>query len=505
VSQATQATADDRLPQAGTRSSRILVNAGFRAVADTGSKIATAALYIFIARKLGTTQFGIYAFALSFVGLVTALGFFGQDIVLTREVARDHGRLEEYYSNAMLSRAMFSIPPLFVALLVATLGGMSGHTRLVILLLGIGFTGDYMVQVPFAVFQAYERVSLVAIVLIAQRWITTATAIVALYLGAGLVAVVGIYCAGSLMATALGTWMMYRNIARPQLHFDLRGALRVTREALPIGMALVALAVLFRVDMTMLAIFKPAAQVGYYAAAYKLLETTAFFSWAVNVAVLPSLSRLSPTTVPTVGDVYQRGLKLVNAITLPVAVGAVVLAGPIISLLYGGQYHRAAAALALLAPTVALFPISALSAQLFFAQGRRPTVAIVYALVGLENIVLNLFLIPRFSLLGAAAGTSISELLAAGALIILAGELHGRLDFRRMLAGPVLGSASAGAVMFLLNHKLPVALPLAIIAYFAVLLAYERIAFPDDFSVLHVLVSQMRSRIAGPAASGRVA
>jgi O-antigen/teichoic acid export membrane protein len=494
----------DDAPQAGTRSSRILVNAGFRAVADTGSKIATAALYIFIARKLGTTQFGIYAFALSFVGLVTALGFFGQDIVLTREVSRDRGCLEEYYSNAMVSRAMFSVPPLVVALAVAALAGMSGHTLLVILLLGIGFTGDYMVQVPFAVFQAYERVSLVAIVLIAQRWITTATAIVALYLGAGLVAVVGIYCAGSLMASALGTWMMYRKIARPRLRVDFRGALRLTRQALPIGVALVALAVLFRVDMTMLAIFKPAAQVGYYAAAYKLLETTAFFSWAVNVAVLPSLSRLSPTTIPSVGEVYQRGLKLVIAITLPVAVGAVALAGPIISLLYGGQYHRAADALALLAPTVALFPISALTSQLFFAQGRRPTVAIVYALVGVENIALNLVLIPRFSLLGAAVGTSISELLAAGALIVLAGELHGELEFRRMLAGPALASAGAGALMVLFHHSLLLALPLAIVAFFALLLGYERVAFPEDFSVLHALVTQLRSRVARPAASGRL-
>jgi O-antigen/teichoic acid export membrane protein len=510
VTQATQAPQpiqvrdEEGAPRAGTRSSRILVNAGFRGVADVGSKVATAALYIFIARKLGTTQFGVYAFALSFVGLVTALGFFGQDIVLTREVARDHGCLEEYYSNAMVSRAMFSVPPLLVALFVATLAGMSGHTRLVVLLLGIGFTGEYTVQVPFAVFQAYERVGLVAVVLIAQRWITTATAIVALYLGAGLVAVVGIYCAGSVMATALGTWMMYRRIARPRLRVDLRGALRVTREAFPIGIALVALAVLFRVDMTMLAIFKPATQVGYYAAAYKLLETTAFFSWAVNVAVLPSLSRLSPTTIPTVGDVYQRGLKLVIAMTLPVAVGAVALAGPVISLLYGGQYHRSAVALALLAPTVALFPIAALTSQLFFAQGRRPTVAIVYALVGLENIALNLVLIPRFSLLGAAAGTSISELLVAGALIFLAGELHGRLDLRRMLAGPVLASAGAGALMVLLHHKPPVALALAILAYFPLLLGYERIAFPEDFSVLHVLVTQVRARIVRPAASGRL-
>ena len=77
-------------PQAGTRSSRILFNAGFRALADIGSKIATAALYIFVARKLGASEFGIFVFALAFVGVVTAIGGFGQDIVLVREVARDH-------------------------------------------------------------------------------------------------------------------------------------------------------------------------------------------------------------------------------------------------------------------------------------------------------------------------------------------------------------------------------------------------------------------------------
>ena len=497
-----QTNIEDDSPQAGTRSSRILVNAGFRGIADIGSKIATAALYIFVARKLGASQFGIYAFALSFVGLVTVFGFFGQDIVLTREVARDYGRLEEYYSNAMLSRAMFSIPPLLLALGVAALGGMSGHTLLVVLLLGVGITGDYLVQIPFAVFQTYERVGLVAIVLIAQRWVTTASAIVALYLGAGLVAVVGIYCAGSLLASALGTWMMYRRIAQPRLHIDFRGALRVTREALPIGVALVALTVLFRVDMSMLAIFKPARVVGHYAAAYKLLETTAFVSWAVNVAVLPSLSRLSPNTTPSVGAVYQRGLKLVIAITLPLSVGAVVLAGPLISLVYGAQYHPAADALALLAPTIALFPIAALSSQLFYAQGRRPTVAMVYALVAVENIALNLVLIPRFSLLGAAAGTSISEILVAGLLILLAGELHGRLEFRRMLAGPVLGSAVAGALLVLLRHVPLLAIPIGAVAYFAVLLAYERLAFPEDFSVLQVLVTQIRARIVRPAASG---
>jgi O-antigen/teichoic acid export membrane protein len=489
---------DARVEQslAGRRSSRILLNAGFRAIADIGSKLATAALYIFVARKLGASQFGIYMFALSFVGIVTAVGYFGQDAVLAREVARDHSRLEEYYSDAMVARSMFSVLPLLLVLLIAWAGGMSHHTLLVVLLLGLGVTGDYCLQVPFAAFTAYERGEFVAMVLIAQRWLTTAAAITALYLGVGLVGVVAIYSAGSLFAVALGTAMMYRFIDRPRLRIDVRGALRVTREAFPIGVALVALAILFRIDMTMLAMFKPAREVGQYGAAYKLLETTAFFSWAVNVAVLPSLAQLSPTTSPTVGFVYQRGMKLLVAITLPVAVGAVVLAKPIVSLVYGGQFHRAALALVLLSATIWLFPIASLSSQLFFTQRRRPTVAIVYALGAVENIALNLWLIPEFSLLGAAAGTSISELLVAGALIYLAGDLHGRLHIRRMLAGPVLASAMAGALMFLLRHKLAVAVPVGVAAYFLTLLSYERIAFPDDFSVARTAIEQLRARLA---------
>jgi O-antigen/teichoic acid export membrane protein len=254
----------------------------------------------------------------------------------------------------------------------------------------------------------------------------------------------------------------------------------------------------------MLAIFKPAREVGQYNAAYKLLETTAFFSWAVNVAVLPSLSRLTPYTTPTVGFVYQRALKLLLAITLPVSVGAIVLAHPLVSLVWGSEFHKAGDALALLAPTIPLFAIASLTAQLFFAQGRRPTVAIVYAVVAVENIAANLILIPRFSLLGAAPGTSASELLVAGALIALAGRWGGRLELRRMLGGPVLASAAAGTLMFTLRHHLAAAVALGVAVYFLVLFSWERVAFPDDFSVARIAAEQLRSRFARPPAAEQV-
>jgi O-antigen/teichoic acid export membrane protein len=475
--------------------SPVLLNAGFRVIADIGSKIATAALYLLVAREAGASEFGVFAFAMAFAGIAVTLGQFGQEVVLIREVARDRRRLDTYYSDVLLSKFLLSAPPLLLVVAVALLAGMQDHTLLVTLLMGGGFMFDNLLGASFAAFQAYERVSLIPMVLIAQRWGTTAVAATVLVLGGGIVAVAGIYCLGALWAMTFAMLLLYRRVARPRLHLDFRAALRLARESTPIGVGLVALVLLARIDTTMLAIFSTSSEVGQYGAAYRLLEATAFVTWAVNTAVLPRMSRLSPTSTPPVGPLYGRALKLVLAITIPAAVGTAILSSPIISLLYGSEYHRAAGALALLAPTIMLFPVSSLSCQLFYSQDVRRVVGATYGAVLVENIIWNLVMIPRFSLYGAAAGTSVSELLVASTLLVLSRPLHGRLQVTRIVSGPLLGSAVAAAVFASLSSDLFMAAPLGAIAYVGVFLLFERTVYPDDFAALTRLTARLRATV----------
>src|SRR5688500_17179774 len=94
---------------------RILVNAGYRTIADVGSKIISIALYVVMARRLGDSGFGVFAFGLSFVTLVTTLGDFGQDRILTREVARDRGALKDYLGNTLALKLSLAMPALVLA------------------------------------------------------------------------------------------------------------------------------------------------------------------------------------------------------------------------------------------------------------------------------------------------------------------------------------------------------------------------------------------------------
>jgi O-antigen/teichoic acid export membrane protein len=489
---------DGAPPSEGSRgagqSSRILVNASFRAIADIGSKIATATLYIIVARKAGATQFGVLAFGISFGGIVVTLGQFGQEVVLTREVSRDHGQLERYYSDVLFSKLMLSVPPLLLVVGIAALAGMSAHTSLVVLFMGLGFIGDCVIGVSFAVFLAFERVGLVPVVLITQRWVTMATAVTALFLGQGVVAVAAIYFAGAALAGVFAVWLMFRRIARPRLHFDWRASLRISRETIPIGLGTIAFLLLSRIDTTMLQLFTSSSEVGQYGAAYRLLETTAFVTWAVNTAVIPPMSRLNPRSEPPVGFVYERAIKLVLSLTVPLAVGAVVLAAPLVALLYGPEYHRAAEAVMLLAPTIMLYPISALTTALIYSQDVKRIVGATYVAVLFENVIWNLVAIPNFSLYGAAVGTSVSELLVASTLVLLSRRLHGRLSLRRIIVGPLLASAVSAAAMASVRGTLALAIPLGIIGYFATLLLFERRAYPDDFAVLVNLAARLRGR-----------
>src|SRR5438132_321390 len=64
-----QAPAADGAPRM-TSARKIAANTIYRAVADLGSKVATVALFVVMARKLGEAHFGVFTFALSFVTLV---------------------------------------------------------------------------------------------------------------------------------------------------------------------------------------------------------------------------------------------------------------------------------------------------------------------------------------------------------------------------------------------------------------------------------------------------
>ena len=469
----------------------ILANAGYRLLADVASKVASLAFFVVMARELGTSHFGVFTFALTFVILATTFANFGQDVVLTREVARDRSRFGGYFANTLAVKIALATTSLAVAIGVAAGVGIDRETLEALLLLGPAVTLELLMATCFASYQAFERLEFIPIALISQRFVTAAGGIAALLNGAGVVAVSAIYLGGAALGFALALWFLVRKIARPGLRVEPRRWGPLTRASLAIGIAGVFAIVLFRIDTAMLAAFKPKHVVGDYGAAYRLLEATLFVAWSVGAAVYPVFSRRTATSAPPVGIVFERSLKLSIALTLPLAAGGLILAGPLIRLLYGSSYGSAESALRLLTPAIALYPICYVTGYLLVSQDRQRVLTWVYGLVALENVLANFVLIPWLSLNGAALGTSISQFLVAVVFVVVAQRTTGGIRWSRIAAGPVLATLLAAGTMAALRDELAPAAAGGAVVYLVALVLFERFLFPED---AHAMLDLLRRR-----------
>ncbi len=288
---------------------------------------------------------------------------------------------------------------------------------------------------------------------------------------------------------------MHRGIGLPNVWLSGDAARALVRRSLPIGVATIFGAILFRVDATMLGLMKDDDAVGLYSSAYRLLESTLFVSYAFTAAALPTLSRLSRSSEPTIAEASTLSLKAIFVGLLPVGMTFALFAEPIISTLYGSDFDGATTSLRLLGGAAALYGVSYLGGYVLVGQRRQNLIPWIVGAVALENVVLNLILIPSHSYDGAAAATSISEATLAAtthAFVVatvgrlgVGGSLPARPPVRRRWPRWSWSPARAGGT-----------LAPALAAFGLAFLAVERLAFPDDLTLARQLV---RPSTASPA------
>jgi O-antigen/teichoic acid export membrane protein len=197
-----------------------------------------------------------------------------------------------------------------------------------------------------------------------------------------------------------------------------------------------------------------------------------------------------------VSRAYEAGAKVLALTLFPLGVGAALFAEPLIRIVYGRPFLAATTSLRLLAATIALYGFSYLSNLLLVSQDRQRIIPWVTGAVAVENIVLNVLLIPHYSLNGAAFATSVTELTRATVLMGFAASVMGSFSLPRILAGPLIGCAAIGLVAWILGPSL-LAMAVAAIAYPAVLLAVEQRLYPGDVRTMFSLTLGRRRDLPG--------
>lgn len=235
--------------------------------------------------------------------------------------------------------------------------------------------------------------------------------------------VVGFTAAGNLAAFAV-RWLGARRLLRLRLRFDGATSRYLLRIAVPLAIVSVLGQIHYKADTILLSLLEPPRDVAVYGVAYRVIDLLLVFFAVLVSVIFPVLSRYAHAGGERYTKVVTRVLNVALSLVCPIALGAGMLAPGIVYILGGPGYHDAALPLTILSASLIFSLLNMFYGYLIIAGDRQRSLIWVSIVNIAANLALNFYAIPRFSYIGSAVATDITEGLGFLLALVIANRLH---------------------------------------------------------------------------------
>ena len=384
-------------------------NLAYKMMGETLGRLCTFALFILAARLLGAIDYGRYSHAASLAALALIGMDLGLNTLLVRDGAREPGRVGAYAGSLLAIKGLLALVVLGLIWLFCRAAGYPGWQQGLIMAVALGQALWGLAELGIAGLNALERMDQEALVKAITRFTSLVLAGALMLLGAGVWGLAAGLAGANLLGGGLGLGLLHRRA--PLARQPRPGFLPyLARESLPLALTGIFILIYFRVDMVMLEMLgRGYGEIGWYAASVKIADAVAMVPALVAGALLPVLSSQAQSDRAGFLRLYGQGQRLLIMLGLPAALGLWWVRAPLVAAIYGPSYIFSEAALAWLAPMLALMFVNFLQLNALTALGRQRLGAYATGVCVLVNVGLNLALIPRWGMLGAAAATLATE------------------------------------------------------------------------------------------------
>jgi O-antigen/teichoic acid export membrane protein len=165
-------------------------------------------------------------------------------------------------------------------------------------------------------------------------------------------------------------------------------------------------------DVLLLGLFTSPIMVAVYGITWSLAAFLLLFSTSISSALFPEISKLSyEDNYDSVRSLVEQSLAYAGLFTIPGLVGGVLLADRLM-LIYGTNFVEGAQILGVLILSVLFYGYQTQFANALGAIDRPEDAFKVNAVLIGSNVVLNVILIARYKMFGAAVATATSTFLA---------------------------------------------------------------------------------------------
>lgn len=232
------------------------------------------------------------------------------------------------------------------------------------------------------------------------------------------------------------------------------------RYSLPMTVSRAASFVYRSADIFLLLYFLNAAAVGAYGVAYAAGRLVGMFSMAFNFLGAPIASKIEAASgADDMVTAHQPALRWLVILSIPAMVPLVLLPEPFITSLYRPRYAPGAGALAVLALAFAIDNVFNALGNLLRGLGKARPLAFNGFLAAVMNVALNIVLIPRYGIIGAAFATLASYLLMDALMTIELWYFVGSFPLSSSVISPAAVGIPLVSLAWLVRDIVPPSLP----------------------------------------------
>ncbi len=450
-------------------------NSAFLLIADAITKVFGFIFQVYVVRRLGGEQFGLYSTAVAYAGIFSVMADLGMTQYATREIARRRRQVDEIFWDLVVLRILLSTVATVIITISAIMVGYSRQMVIGIFIVCVGFY-FYSVLGPIGVvLSGYERIDLASILSTSVQIIFVITGALVLIGGFSFYGLIITSYIGVPVASMIGAHFIRRlRFGTLRFHITPANWWLLLKFSLPFALMTFTLLAAQDIDTVLLSLWRSPQEVGWYKAAYNLIFKLLFIKSVLLSTLTPQLSRYYGVSVGRVTKAFNSAFKIMVMTSLPITIGVTLLSEQIVVWLYTDEYRASGIALAILVWALPALTLSGLCGSVAIASEKEKRAMRVYSSTAILNFLLNVVVVAVWGYVGAAVTTVITE---TTTLLLFYYMVHSEFpltDIKNIFVKPIAACLVMGAVILLLDHlPLLIAVAVAGVVYIGVLLALK--------------------------------
>ena len=207
------------------------------------------------------------------------------------------------------------------------------------------------------------------------------------------------------------------------------------------------------IDSFSIGYFKTAADVGMYNAAVPIASILIIVPALFLQLFFPLITKeYSKKNLSLINDLSKQIGKWIFILNLPILILMILFPGAVINILFGSEFVNAATSLKFLAIGMFFYSIFTISENLLSMREKTKITLMSFVLAAFLNITLNIILVPRYGINGAAISTMLSYIFWSILTLFMAKKYTSIIPLKRKMIRVFLVSLIPTLILFFIRN-----------------------------------------------------